>query len=201
MRGHRRAALPARLPGRCDVLRMAGHGWVVWQAIDSNDKSPNESHHLSAAFRVLRNRDCNFLWRMDAGAQQQIRKIMIELVLATDMAEHMAIVSRIKTDIQKRLESPDDAIGEQFPESLHILALQVLLAHPQPWRQRSQRPLGAPGVCRRGSALRLWGRHAAGTAQHGAARQGGTGWRVSAARLPWLTAWAVRNRAPSRWPT
>jgi hypothetical protein len=108
-------------------------GWGSrWQAIDSNDKSPNESHHLSAAFRVLRNRECNFLHRMDAGAQQQVRKIMIDLVLATDMAEHMAIVSRIKTDIQKRLESPDDAIGEEFPESLHILALQVPSLPPAP---------------------------------------------------------------------
>eukprot|EP00802_Teleaulax_amphioxeia_P001333 Tamp_01335.p1 GENE.Tamp_01335~~Tamp_01335.p1 ORF type:complete len:712 (+),score=206.96 Tamp_01335:78-2213(+) len=98
-------------------------------AIDANDKSPNESHHLSAAFRILRNPECNFLHRMPQQQQQQLRKLMIELVLATDMAEHMAIVSRLKTDVLKRLETPDDnfEVGEEVGEPLKSLILQAAI--------------------------------------------------------------------------
>ena len=49
-------------------------------AIDSNDKSPNENHHLSAAFRILRNPECNFIQSMPQANQQQLRKLMIDLV-------------------------------------------------------------------------------------------------------------------------
>jgi len=93
-------------------------------AIDSNDKAPNESHHLSAAFRILRHQDCNFLHRMPLAQQQQLRKLIIEMVLATDMAEHMAIVSKLKSDIQKRLENPDDDILDEPSDLLKILVLQ-----------------------------------------------------------------------------
>jgi len=98
-------------------------------AIDSNDKSPTESHHLSAAFRILRNPECNFMHRMPQQQQQQLRKLMIELVLATDMAEHMAIVSRLKTDVLKRLEAPDDSfeINDEVGEPLKALILQAAI--------------------------------------------------------------------------
>ena len=46
-------------------------------------------------------------------------------VMATDMGEHMAIVSKLKTEIQKRIENPDDEIGDDPPESLRILVMQV----------------------------------------------------------------------------
>ncbi|EKX48488.1 hypothetical protein GUITHDRAFT_68697 [Guillardia theta CCMP2712] len=70
-------------------------------AIDSNDKSPNESHHLASAWKILRNPEANFIHRMPHAQQVQLRKLVIDMVLATDMAEHMAIVSRLKTDLQK----------------------------------------------------------------------------------------------------
>lgn len=102
-------------------------------AIDSNDKSPNENHHLAAGFRVLYQPDCNFLHRMPHHQQQAVRKMVIDMVLATDMAEHMAIVSRLKTDLQKRLENPDDdlnnmgAEGYEVPDSLKTLVLQAAI--------------------------------------------------------------------------
>lgn len=61
--------------------------------------------------------------------QQLLRKLMIELVLATDMAEHMAIVSRLKTDVLKRLEAPDDSfeINDEMGEPLKALILQAAI--------------------------------------------------------------------------
>eukprot|EP00961_Rhodomonas_salina_P185773 2508165-Rhodomonas_salina.1 len=42
----------------------------------------------------------------------------------------MAIVSRLKTDLQKRLENPDDGIGDEVPESLKTLVLQGAIKVP-----------------------------------------------------------------------
>jgi len=47
--------------------------------------------------------------------------------MATDMGEHMAIVSKLKTDIQKRLENLEDDIGDDPPEALRILVMQVCI--------------------------------------------------------------------------
>ena len=47
--------------------------------------------------------------------------------MATDMGEHMAIVSKLKTEIQKRMENPDDEIGDDPQESLRILVMQVCI--------------------------------------------------------------------------
>jgi hypothetical protein len=94
-------------------------------AVDSNDKSPNESHHLSAAFRILRQPECNFIHKMPVDQKARFRKLVIEMVMATDMGEHMAIVSKLKSEIQKRLESLDDDIGDDPPEALRILVMQV----------------------------------------------------------------------------
>jgi len=52
--------------------------------------------------------------------------------MATDMGEHMAIVSKLKTEIQKRLENPDDEIGDEPQESLRILVMQVVPFFPLP---------------------------------------------------------------------
>lgn len=53
-------------------------------AIDSNDKSPNEHHHLSAAFRILRQPECNFMHRMPHHQQQALRK-MVRMRVSQDV--------------------------------------------------------------------------------------------------------------------
>ena len=61
---------------------------------------------------------------MPADQSAKFRKMVIEMVMATDMGEHMAIVSKLKNEIQKRLESLDDEIGDDPPEQLRILVMQ-----------------------------------------------------------------------------
>ena len=56
--------------------------------------------------------------------------MMMEQVMATDMGEHMAIVSKLKSEIQKRMENPDDDIGDDPPEALRILVMQVRACGP-----------------------------------------------------------------------
>merc|ERR1719245_2343778 len=56
------------------------------RALLYNDQSVNETHHVSAAFRLLSRRDCNFLTGLPAEQFRRLRSLVISLVLATDAA-------------------------------------------------------------------------------------------------------------------
>ena len=79
-----------------DILVKMGHEW----AIEYNDRAPNENHHLCAAFRVMRKKECDFMEKLSRSVQQHVRKLVLDMVLATDMGEHHRIVNLIKGDLQ-----------------------------------------------------------------------------------------------------
>jgi len=66
-------------------------------AILYNDKCPLENHHLAAAFSLLRRPGLNFLSAMPKADFDKLRKLVIELVLATDMKSHFSIISHFST--------------------------------------------------------------------------------------------------------
>lgn len=66
------------------------------RALLYNDRSPNENHHVAAAFALLLRPECNFLERLNGGEFAQVRKLVINGVLATDMAEGSRILSDFK---------------------------------------------------------------------------------------------------------
>jgi hypothetical protein len=84
-----------------DILVKMGHEW----AIEYNDRAPNENHHLCAAFRVMRKKECDFMENLPREKQQLIRKLVLDMVLATDMVEHHRIVNLINTDLRVRLNN------------------------------------------------------------------------------------------------
>lgn len=51
-----------------------------------NDQHVNEHHHVASAFAVLHRPECNFLSELPEEDFRQLRSIVIELVLGTDMA-------------------------------------------------------------------------------------------------------------------
>jgi hypothetical protein len=59
-----------------------------------NDFSPMESYHCSVAFRTLYQEDCDFMSHLPAADRKAFRHLVIRLVLATDMKQHFAIVSK-----------------------------------------------------------------------------------------------------------
>ena len=75
------------------------------RALAHNDRAPNENHHVMAAFKVMRRPECNFCQSLTAQQMSRIRKVMIDMVLATDMAEHQRIVSLLKQEMPSRLEA------------------------------------------------------------------------------------------------
>jgi hypothetical protein len=59
--------------------------------------SPLENHHLAAAFKLMRHPDFNFLAALPKCEFERFRKVVIELVLATDMKQHFSILSHFTT--------------------------------------------------------------------------------------------------------
>ena len=57
-------------------------------ALTYNDQSPLENYHISTAFNILYRTDSNFLHELTKVSQQQIREIIIKVVLKTDMSLH-----------------------------------------------------------------------------------------------------------------
>ena len=56
-------------------------------ALVYNDHSPMENYHVSATWRMLKEDRFNFLQKMPSKALESLRKLLIEMVLATDMKQ------------------------------------------------------------------------------------------------------------------
>ncbi|KAG2486839.1 hypothetical protein HYH03_014522 [Edaphochlamys debaryana] len=66
-------------------------------ALRYNDRSPLESHHASAAFSLLAERpDLDALAPLGKEQRAALRKMVIDLVLGTDMKQHFAMLSQFK---------------------------------------------------------------------------------------------------------
>merc|ERR1712134_187932 len=65
-------------------------------AILYNDKSPNENHHVAAAWFVLQRPECNFLENLTVKEYRQLRSLVVDMVLATDMAENGKTLKKFK---------------------------------------------------------------------------------------------------------
>ncbi|GAX85028.1 hypothetical protein CEUSTIGMA_g12448.t1 [Chlamydomonas eustigma] len=59
-----------------------------------NDESPMEAYHCCVTFKILYQKDCNFISHLQEADQKLFRHLVIKLVLATDMKQHFSIVSR-----------------------------------------------------------------------------------------------------------
>jgi hypothetical protein len=66
------------------------------KALRYNDRSPNENHHVAAAWGVLQQEECNFLASLSVEETRILRKLVVDLVLSTDMAEHGTLLKSFK---------------------------------------------------------------------------------------------------------
>lgn len=61
-----------------------------------NDRAVLENHHISAAFRVLRDDECNVLQNLSREEYRELRTLVIDMVLATDMSFHFQQLKNMK---------------------------------------------------------------------------------------------------------
>ncbi|XP_061482033.1 dual specificity calcium/calmodulin-dependent 3',5'-cyclic nucleotide phosphodiesterase 1A-like [Rhineura floridana] len=95
-----------------------------------NDKSVLENHHVSAAYQLMQNEEMNILANLTNEEWRELRRLVIEMVLATDMSHHfqqMKFVKHILKCVQhiKRLDK--DKIMSMIVHAADI-------SHPsKPW--------------------------------------------------------------------
>jgi hypothetical protein len=61
-----------------------------------NDRAVLENHHISAAFRVLKDDECNILQNLSRDEYRELRTLIIDMVLATDMSFHFQQLKNMK---------------------------------------------------------------------------------------------------------
>ena len=71
-------------------------------AIMYNDLSVLESHHSAVAFKLLQTPDCDILSNLTQKQSTSMRRIMIDMVLATDMSKHMSLLADLKTMVETK---------------------------------------------------------------------------------------------------
>ncbi|TWW73616.1 Calcium/calmodulin-dependent 3',5'-cyclic nucleotide phosphodiesterase 1C [Takifugu flavidus] len=93
-------------------------------AILYNDRSVLESHHVSAAYRLLQDDDeMNILYNLSKDDWRELRALVVEMVLATDMSCHFQQVKAMKNFLQQ----PE---GIDKPKALSLLLHTADISHP-----------------------------------------------------------------------
>ncbi|XP_063838396.1 dual specificity calcium/calmodulin-dependent 3',5'-cyclic nucleotide phosphodiesterase 1 isoform X2 [Ostrinia nubilalis] len=62
-----------------------------------NDRAVLENHHISAAFRLMRDEDCNILQNLSRDEFREFRTLVIDMVLATDMSFHFQQLKNMRS--------------------------------------------------------------------------------------------------------
>ena len=80
------------------------------RAIRYNDVSVQENYHVAETFAIIKKDETNFLESMTRDEMTVFRKRVISMILATDMAKHMADLSALKTLVEtKQIKNGENA--------------------------------------------------------------------------------------------
>eukprot|EP00879_Flechtneria_rotunda_P009756 GHRR01010206.1.p1 GENE.GHRR01010206.1~~GHRR01010206.1.p1 ORF type:complete len:373 (+),score=154.98 GHRR01010206.1:405-1523(+) len=105
------------------------------QALIYNDKSVNENMHCSLAFQLaLDNPDVNVFERFSQAEYEQVRKLVCEMILATDMDVHFALLKRFEDAVAAQPDVRQWRSLEQRSLIFQMLVHLADLANPsRPW--------------------------------------------------------------------
>ncbi|KAM8794090.1 dual specificity calcium/calmodulin-dependent 3',5'-cyclic nucleotide phosphodiesterase 1B [Eudromia elegans] len=92
-------------------------------AILYNDRSVLENHHVSAVFRMMQDEELNIFVNLSKDEFAELRALVIDMVLATDMSCHFQQVKAMKTALQQ-LERIDKS------KVLSLLLHAADISHP-----------------------------------------------------------------------
>ncbi|KAM3598307.1 uncharacterized protein V6R79_016558 [Siganus canaliculatus] len=71
-------------------------------ALMYNDESVLENHHLAVGFKLLHEDNCDIFQNLSKRQRQSLRKLVIDMVLATDMSKHMSLLADLKTMVETK---------------------------------------------------------------------------------------------------
>ncbi|KAM9314878.1 3',5'-cyclic-AMP phosphodiesterase 4C-like [Pholidichthys leucotaenia] len=95
-------------------------------ALMYNDESVLENHHLAVGFKLLHQENCDIFQNLTKRQRQTLRKLVIDMVLATDMSKHMTLLADLKTMVEtKKLTSSGVLLLDHYTEQLQVLRNMV----------------------------------------------------------------------------
>jgi len=91
-------------------------------ALMYNDESVLENHHLAVAFKLLQLPDCDILAGLSAKQRTSFRKMVIDMVLATDMSKHMSLLADLKTMVEtKKVAGSGVLLLDNYSDRIQVL--------------------------------------------------------------------------------
>lgn len=98
-------------------------------AIMYNDESVLEQHHLAVAFKLLQSPDSDLFAGWPPKQRATLRKIIIDMVLATDMSKHMTLLADLKTMVEtKKVAGSGVLLLDNYNDRIQVLQSMIHLA-------------------------------------------------------------------------
>ncbi|XP_030608772.1 cAMP-specific 3',5'-cyclic phosphodiesterase 4B-like isoform X2 [Archocentrus centrarchus] len=95
-------------------------------ALMYNDESVLENHHLAVGFKLLQEDNCDIFQNLTKKQRQTLRRMVIEMVLATDMSKHMSLLADLKTMVEtKKVTSSGVLMLDNYTDRMQVLRNMV----------------------------------------------------------------------------
>ncbi|XP_020511169.2 3',5'-cyclic-AMP phosphodiesterase 4C isoform X1 [Labrus bergylta] len=95
-------------------------------ALMYNDASVLENHHLAVGFKLLQEDNCDIFENLSKKQKDSIRKMVIDMVLATDMSKHMNFLADMKTMVEtKKVTSLGVLLLDNYSDRIQVLQNMV----------------------------------------------------------------------------
>ncbi|GIX95252.1 hypothetical protein CDAR_256561 [Caerostris darwini] len=95
-------------------------------ALMYNDESVLENHSLAVAFKMLQDENCNIFANLNKKQLLSLRKMAIDMVLATDMSKHMNLLADLKTMVEtKKVAGSGMVLLDNYTERIQVLQNMV----------------------------------------------------------------------------
>ncbi|XP_058862970.1 cAMP-specific 3',5'-cyclic phosphodiesterase 4B isoform X4 [Acipenser ruthenus] len=95
-------------------------------ALMYNDESVLENHHLAVGFKLLQEENCDIFQNLSKRQRQSLRKMVIDMVLATDMSKHMTLLADLKTMVEtKKVTSSGGLLLDHYTDRMQVLRNMV----------------------------------------------------------------------------
>ncbi|XP_004595798.2 cAMP-specific 3',5'-cyclic phosphodiesterase 4A [Ochotona princeps] len=95
-------------------------------ALMYNDESVLENHHLAVGFKLLQEDNCDIFQNLSKRQRQSLRKMVIDMVLATDMSKHMTLLADLKTMVEtKKVTSSGVLLLDNYADRIQVLRNMV----------------------------------------------------------------------------
>ncbi|XP_058250648.1 cAMP-specific 3',5'-cyclic phosphodiesterase 4B isoform X2 [Hemibagrus wyckioides] len=95
-------------------------------ALMYNDESVLENHHLAVGFKLLQGENCDIFQNLSKKQRQSLRRMVIDMVLATDMSKHMSLLADLKTMVEtKKVTSSGVLMLDNYTDRIQVLRNMV----------------------------------------------------------------------------